>query len=111
MRLFPSMPAAIVTGAVGMPVLIWGCSSVRSNYAATPASHPSPASHKAPTAQAPDAQLQRAGIAPPHAEGDGLSGVASAGELFGFISVPASFVGGVPVTRAMNPWAMPEASL
>jgi hypothetical protein len=24
MRFFPSMPAAIVTGAVGMPVLIWG---------------------------------------------------------------------------------------
>jgi hypothetical protein len=24
MRLFPSMPAAIVTGAVGMPLLIWG---------------------------------------------------------------------------------------
>jgi len=44
---------------------------------------------------------QRAGIAPPRAEGDGLSA---------FISVPAAFVGGVPVTRAMNPWAMPEAS-
>ena len=54
---------------------------------------------------------QRAGIAPPHAEGDGLSGVASYGELYGFISVPATFVGGVPVTRAMNPWAMPEASV
>jgi uncharacterized membrane protein YhaH (DUF805 family) len=24
MHLFPSMPAAIVTGAVGMPLLIWG---------------------------------------------------------------------------------------
>jgi hypothetical protein len=24
MRVFPSMPAAIVTGAVGMPLLIWG---------------------------------------------------------------------------------------
>jgi hypothetical protein len=54
---------------------------------------------------------QRAGIAPPHAEGDGLSGVASDGESYAFISVPASFVGGVPVTRAMNPWAMPEASV
>src|SRR6266436_2627838 len=33
-----------------------------------------------------------------------------AGEWFAFFSVPASFVGGVPLTRAMNPWAMPEAS-
>ena len=35
---------------------------------------------------------QRAGIAPPHAEGDGLSGVTSDGRLGGvsaFISVPA----------------------
>jgi hypothetical protein len=58
----------------------------------------------------PDAQLQRAGIAPPHAEGDWLSGVASDGELNAFVSGPAAFVGGVPLTRAMNPWAMPEAS-
>ena len=69
-----------------------------------------PASHKAPTAQAPRCSTQRAGIAPPHAEGDGLSGVTSDGETFAFISVPASFVGGVPLTRAMIPWAMPEAS-
>jgi hypothetical protein len=54
-------------------------------------------------------QSQRAGIAPPHAEGDGLSGATSDRE-FGFISGPAAFVGGVPLTRAMNPWAMPEAS-
>ena len=53
---------------------------------------------------------QRAGIAPPHAEGDGLSGVASDGESHAFISGPAAFVGGMPLTRAMNPWAMPEAS-
>ena len=70
-----------------------------------------PASHQAPTAQAPRCSTQRAGMAPPHAEGEGLSGVASDRELYGFISVPASFVGGVPVTRAMNPWAIPEASL
>ena len=70
-----------------------------------------PASHRAPTAHVPRCSTQRAGIAPPHAEGDGLSGVASDGELYGFISVPVSFVGGVPVTRAMNPWAMPEASV
>src|SRR4029077_1288399 len=57
--------------------------------------HPGPRRHKAPTARASrDAQTQRAGIAP----------------LRAFISVPASFVGGVPLTRAMNPWAMPEAS-
>ena len=58
----------------------------------------------------PRCSTQRAGIASPHAEGDGLSGVTSDGELDAFISVPASFVGGVPLTRAMNPWAMPEAS-
>ncbi len=58
----------------------------------------------------PRCSTQRAGIAPPHAEGDGLSGVTSDGELYAFISVPASFAGGMPVTRARNPWAMPEAS-
>ena len=52
---------------------------------------------------------QRAGPAPPHAEGDRLSGATSDRE-FGFVSGPAAFVGGVPLTRAMNPWAMPEAS-
>jgi hypothetical protein len=58
----------------------------------------------------PRCSTQRAGIAPPHAEGDGLSGVTSDRELNAFISGPACSVGGVPVTRAMNPWAMPEAS-
>ena len=53
---------------------------------------------------------QRAGIAFPHAEGDWSSGVTSDGEASAFISVPAAVVGGVPLTRAMNPWAMPEAS-
>ena len=72
--------------------------------------HPGPRRRKAPTARASrNAQTQRAGIALPHAEGDWLSGATSDGE-FGFISGPAAFVGGVPVTRAMNPWAMPEAS-
>ena len=46
---------------------------------------------------------QRAGIASPHAEGDVLSGVTSDGETFAFISGPAGIVGGVPLTRAMNP--------
>src|SRR4029453_4978862 len=53
---------------------------------------------------------QRAGIAPPHAEGDRSSGVTSDREAFAFISGPAGVVGGVPLTRAMSPWAMPEAS-
>jgi hypothetical protein len=83
---------------------------VRSNYAARRPGHPGPHRHKAPTAQAPRCSTQRAGIAPPHAEGDGLSGVTSDGETFAFISVPAGVAGGVPVTRARNPWAMPVAS-
>ncbi len=67
-------------------------------------------SQSADGAGPPRCSTQRAGIAPPHAEGDGLSGVTSDGETFAFISVPAGVVGGVPLTRAMNPWAMPEAS-
>ena len=54
---------------------------------------------------------QRAGPAPPHAEGERLSGVTSDRETFAFISASAEVVGGVPLTRAMNPWAMPEASV
>jgi hypothetical protein len=54
--------------------------------------------------------LQRASTAPPHAEGEELSGVTSDRETFAFISAPAGVVGGVPVTRARNPWAMPAAS-
>jgi len=53
---------------------------------------------------------QRASTALPHAEGDELSGVTNDGEAFAFISAPAGVVGGVPLTRARNPWAMPEAS-
>jgi hypothetical protein len=61
----------------------------------TPARHPDPASSRsARRRRAPRCSTQRAGITP----------------LRAFISVPASFVGGVPLTRAMNPWAMPEAS-
>jgi len=59
---------------------------------------------------ASSAPRHRAGIAPPHAEGDGLSGATFDGGTFAFISGPAAFVGGVPLTRAMIPWAMPEAS-
>ena len=53
---------------------------------------------------------QRAGIALPHAEGEELSGATSDRETFAFISGPTAFVGGVPLMRARNPWAMPEAS-
>jgi len=63
-----------------------------------------------PTAQAPQYSTQRAGIALPHAEGDVLSGVTRDGEVNAFISGPAGVVGGVPLTRARNPWAIPEAS-
>ena len=89
----------------------------------TPAKHPGPHRHKAPAAQALRCSTHEAGHSPRQVEGDGLSGVAGDGALSGvtgdgwlsgvtsdFISVPASFVGGVPVTRAMNPWAMPVAS-
>ena len=75
----PAQPAKEVLGLNGPP----------------PASdaHPGPHRHKALTARAfRDAQTQRAGIAPPHAAGDGLSGVTSDGGLSGvsaFISVPA----------------------
>jgi hypothetical protein len=59
--------------------------------------------HIAPTAQAPQCSTQRAGIAPPHAEGDELSGVTGERESNAFISGPAAFVGGMPLTRARNP--------
>jgi len=58
----------------------------------------------------PRCSTQRAGTAPPHAEGDELSGVTNDWETFAFISAPAGVVGGVPLTRARNPWAMPAAS-
>jgi len=71
--------------------------------------------HPGPRAKTPNARIladhpQRAGIASPHAAGDGLSGARSDRESFAFISDPTGVVGGVPLTRAMNPWAMPEAS-
>ena len=68
-----------------------------------------PAYHKTPTAKGRRCLTQRAGIASPHAEGDVLSGVARGGEVNAFISGPAAFVG-VPLMRARNPWAIPEAS-
>jgi hypothetical protein len=32
MRLFPSMPAAIVTGAIGTPLLIWGWNFIQTTW-------------------------------------------------------------------------------
>ena len=74
----------------------------------TRACHPGPRVTKG-LCKGPRCSTQRAGIASPHAEGDGSSGVTSDRETFAFISVPAGFVGGVPLTRARNPW-VPEAS-
>ena len=77
----------------------------------TPARASSPASSQsAARAGLPPYSTQRAGNPRPLAEDDGLSGVPSEREAFAFISAPACCVGGVPLTRAMNPWAMPEAS-
>src|SRR5262249_32047288 len=94
----------------------------------TPARHPGPHRHKAPAAQALRCSSYEAGIPPRHAEEEGVSGVAadgalcgvtgdgglsgttSEGESYTFISVPPSFACITPVTRARNPWAMPDAS-
>jgi len=75
---------------------------VRSNYAARGPVIQARVSQKA-YRKGPRCLTQRAGIASPHAEGDELSGVTRDGETFAFISGPAAFVGGVPVTRARNP--------
>jgi hypothetical protein len=75
-----------------------------------PAIHRQPASSQSADGAGPRCSTQRAGTAPPHAEGDELSGVTSDRESNAFISVPASLTGGLPLTRARNPWAMPEAS-
>jgi hypothetical protein len=81
---------------------------VRSEYAARGPVIQARVSQKA-YRQWPRCLTQRAGIAPPHAEGDRSSGATSVRETFGFISAPAGVVGGVPLTRARNPW-VPEAS-
>jgi hypothetical protein len=75
----------------------------------TRASHPGPRATKRRSRRAV-CSTQRAGIASPHAEDDGLSGVTRDGETDAFICGPAAFVGGKPVTRARNPWAIPEPS-
>jgi len=76
----------------------------------TPARASKPRKSQSADGAAPRCSTQRAGIVPPHAAGEGLSGATSDRETFAFISGPAGVVGGVPLTRAMNPWAMPEAS-
>jgi hypothetical protein len=68
----------------------------------TRACHPGPRVTKA-YRKGPRCLTQRAGIASPHAEGDELSGVIRDGEVNAFISGPAAFVGGMPLTRARNP--------
>src|SRR6266481_9073923 len=74
----------------------------------TRARHPGPRRHKAPTARAPQRwSAQRAGIASPHAAGDGLSGVTGDEGLSGATGVPFALPNGVPCARAINPWAMP----
>ena len=82
---------------------------VRSNYASRGPGI-SPRRHKVRTARASPLLTQRAGIASPHAEGDGLSGVAGDDGLNGATGAPVALPDGLPVARAMNPWAMPEAS-
>src|SRR4029450_4882858 len=82
---------------------------VRSDFRFLQPGHPGPHRHKARTARAPRCSTQRAGVAPPHAEGDGSSGVTSGRESNAFISVPAGGTGSGPLTRARNPW-VPEAS-
>ena len=86
----------------------------------TAAKYPSPHGNKAPRAQVLRCLTHEAGISPRHAEGDGLTGLTSDGGLGGMtsdgdpyhcISVPASFAGRTPVTRARIPWSMPEASV
>jgi hypothetical protein len=66
--------------------------------------HRQPASSQSADDAGPRCSTQRAGPLPPHAAGDGSSGVTSDGEALAFISVPDGVVGGVPVTRAMSPW-------
>src|SRR2546423_8127837 len=56
------------------------------------------------------AHSQRAGIASPHSAGAGLSGVTGDDGLSGATGVPVALPDGLPVARAINPWAMPEAS-
>ena len=68
-----------------------------------------PAGRKFSPCRPPPCSTQRTGIEPPHAEGERVSGVTGDRETFVFISVPAGVVGGVPLTRARNPW-VPEAS-
>src|SRR5206468_13104568 len=72
--------------------------------------HRQPApSQSADGAGSPRCPTQRVGTASPHAEGDGSSGETSDGELYAFISVPAAFAGGMPLTHTRMPNAMPEA--
>ena len=83
---------------------------VRSNYASRGPGIQARAVTKCRRRGPPPLLTQRAGIASPHAEGDGLSGVTGDAGLNGATGTPAAFPDGLPLARAMNPWAMPEAS-
>ena len=83
---------------------------VRSNYASRGPGIQARAVTSADGAGLPRCSTQRAGIAPPHAAGDGLSGVTGDEGLSGATGVPVALPDGLPVARAINPWAMPEAS-
>ena len=77
----------------------------------TRARHPGPRRHKAPTARASHAaQLSAPALHLPTPTGDGLSGVTGDDGLSGATGVPVALPDGLPVARAINPWAMPEAS-
>ena len=102
--------ATTIPGAVHIVRFRRSNAIVRSNYAARRPGGLQARIVKKRFPAGPRCLTQRAGIASPHAEGDGLSGVTSDRETFAFISAPAGVVGGVPLTRARNPWAMPAAS-
>jgi hypothetical protein len=70
--------------------------------------HRQPASSQSADGAGPRFSTHEAGISPRHAEGDGLTGLTSDGGLSGGVTSDA---GGMPVTRARIPWAMPEASV
>ena len=89
-------------GAVHVVRLRSSNAIVRSKYAARGPVIQARVSQKA-YRKRPRCLTQRASFASPHAERDVLSGVTGNRELNAFVSGPAAFVGGVPVTRARNP--------
>ena len=77
----------------------------------TRASHPGPRRHKSAYGEGLHAaQLSAPALHLPTPTGDGLSGVTGDDGLSGATGVPVALPDGLPVARAINPWAMPEAS-